>query len=641
VQGHYAAASAAALNAPSGLTATAASSSRIDLAWTDNALGESGEVVERSTDSSFSSVTSLNVPAGSQSYSDTGLAAGTHYWYRVKSVAGAASSPYSGSANASTQAAPTYRTTVLASHPISYWRLDETGGTIAGDQTVANPGTFVGSLGLGQPGLLSSDPTNTAFGYDGATSDVRIGQSGSLDLTSGITVEAWVKPTSLPAAGVSRSIFAKPGSYALQLVGPTVAFTVVELGARIPLSAPAGTIGPGGTYHVVGTFDGTTQRLYVNGTQVASAALSGTADLALGGVHIGSWDGSSEFFAGTIDEVALYGKALTAAQVTADHAGGQAPLGAPSGLKASAASASRIDLTWSDNAGAETGEVLQRSTSASFTSPTSINLPADAQSYSDTSLSGGTTYWYQVKAVDASNSSSYSPSASATTQAAPPSLVYPTVIAADNPVSWWRLGEASGTVAADQRSANAGTYLTGTTLHTASLLPNAASDTSVAFDGVKGAVRVPSAASLNVTNALSLEAWIKPTTLPASGSFSSVLTKGEAYSLQFNGPRLEFTIIQSGTRRRLQAPVGAIVVGSTYHVVGTFDGTTQRLYVNGVLMASAALSGSASVTTNQLAIGSWDGNSEFFKGTIDEPALYNTVLSAAQVAKHYQAGTTG
>ena len=40
-------------------------------------------------------------------------------------------------------------------------------------------------------------------------------------------------------------------------------------------------------------------------------------------------------------------------------------------------------------------------------------------------------------------------------------------------------------------------------------------------------------------------------------------------------------------------------------------------------------------------IGSWDGASEFFNGTIDEPAVYGTVLSATQVAAHHTAGTTG
>jgi hypothetical protein len=222
----------------------------------------------------------------------------------------------------------------------------------------------------------------------------------------------------------------------------------------------------------------------------------------------------------------------------------------------------------------------------------------------------------------------------------PPTSAYGRAVAADSPIGWWRLGDTSGTAAVDQTGANNGTYTGGVTLNQPALVP-AETDKAVALNGSTGYARVPAAAAYNLTRAITLEAWIKPTSLPSSGVFRSVMTKAESYALQFNGPRLEFTIIQSGTRRRLQTPSGVIVAGGTYHVVGTFDGTTQRLYVNGTQVASAALSGSATTTTTPLVIGSWDGGSEFFNGTIDEPAVYGSVLSATRVAAHYRAGTTG
>jgi Concanavalin A-like lectin/glucanases superfamily len=642
VRAHYDAASAATLAAPSGLTASARSPSQVDLGWFDNSVGETGQVLERSTDAAFTSPTTISLPANQQSYSDTSLTAGTSYWYRVKSVNGASSSAYSNVAQVSTPAPASYAANVIADRPVSYWRLGERSGTNAGDVTVANPGTYDGPPTLGAASLLGSDQTDSAVGFDGVANDVRIGQSGSLDVTGPITLEAFVKPASLPAAGSFRTILAKTGSYALELNGPTVEFTLVQLGVSRRLQAPAGTIAAGGTYHVVGTYDGTTQRLYVNGRQVASTALSGATDVTIAGVRIASWDGASQFFAGTVDEAAIYSKALSATQVAAHFAASQLPLGAPSGLTATAASASQINLAWVDNASAETAQVLQRSTDAAFSAPTSISLGPNAQAYSDSGLAAGTTYWYRVRAVDASNGSAWSPVASAATQSAPPPASYASVVGADAPAGWWRLGELSGTTAANQTAGgSAGTYAGGFTLNQPSLLATDMVNRAVAFNGSSGRVSVPSSASLQLTNRISLEAWIKPTSLPSSGVFRSVMTKAESYSLQFNGPRLEFTVIQSGTRRRLQTPSGAIVAGGTYHVVGTFDGTTQRLYVNGTQVASVALSGSATVTTNPLAIGSWDGASEFFNGMIDEPAVYGSVLSATQVAAHYRAGTTG
>jgi Concanavalin A-like lectin/glucanases superfamily len=640
VRAHYDASSAATLSAPSGLAASARSPSQVDLGWFDNSVGETGQVLERSTDSAFSSPTSIPLAAGQQSYSDTGLTAATAYWYRVKAVDGATSSAYSNVVQVSTPAASSYATSVISDRPVSYWRLGETSGTNAGDITVANPGTYEGPPTLGAASLIGTDQIDAAVAFNGVGDDVRVGQSGSLDITGSITLEAFVKPTSLPAAGSVRSILAKTGSYALELNGATVAFTLLQLGVNRRLQAPAGTIAAGRTYHVVGTYDGATQRLYVNGRQVASVALTGATDVTIGGVRIASWDGAQQFFAGTIDEAAIYNKTLTAAQIAAHFTASQLPLGTPSDLGALSVSASQIDLAWADNAGGETAQVLQRSTDAAFSAPTSISLGADVQSYSDGGRAAGTQYWYRVRAVDASNGSGWSSVATATTQAAPPPASYASVVSTDVPVGWWRLGETSGTTAANQAGGSAGTYA-AVTLNQPSLLATDMVDRAVTFNGSSSRVSVPNAAALQLTSRVSLEAWIKPTSLPSSGVFRSVMTKAESYSLQFNGPRLEFTIIQSGTRRRLQTPTGAIAAGGTYHVVGTFDGVTQRLYVNGVQVASVALSGSATVTTAPLVIGSWNGSSEFFAGTIDEPAVYGTVLSAAQVAGHYRAGTTG
>jgi concanavalin A-like lectin/glucanase superfamily protein len=637
IANHYSTANAATLTAPVGFTATAVSTSEIDLAWTNTSSGESNEVVERSTDPSFSSVTSFTLPGGTTSYKDTGLPASSTYYYRVKATTSTASSPYSPTMQATTLTPPSYAGTILADHPTSYWRLDETSGTVAGDQTVANPGTFVNTI-LGVPGLIASDPSNTAIGFNGSSSDIRVGQSGTLNYTSALTIEGWIQPTTLPATGTRVAILAKTGSYALELNGAQLELTVVQLGNRMTLDAPAGTIVAGRRYYVAGTWDGTTMRLYVNATPVASGALGGSADQTLNGLHIGSWDGASEFFNGTIDEPAIWGSALSASQITAHYNMAKPALGTPDGLVATAASSSQINLTWNDNSSGETGQMLQRSTDSSFSSPTSISLPADAQSYSDTGLSGSTTYYYRVKAITSTDSSGWSNTASATT-AAPPA--YAATIAGDNPVSWWRLDESSGQVAADQQGLNPGTYRTGTSLKAASLLPMDPTDTAVAFDGAKGNVYVPHTTSIDFTNAFTLETWIKPNAIPAAGTFNSIMTHPEAYSLQFNGPQLEFTVIQSGTRRRCQAPAGAIVAGNTYHVVGTFDGTTQRLYINGQLVASKATAGSASVTTYGLYLGSWNGSIEFFNGTIDEPAIYNSVLTSTQVARHYQAGTTG
>jgi hypothetical protein len=90
--------------APSGLTANAASSTRIDLSWTDNASNELGFSVERATGGgAFAAIASVGPDA--TGYADTGVASSTTYSYRVRAVNGAGSSPYSNVASATTSAA--------------------------------------------------------------------------------------------------------------------------------------------------------------------------------------------------------------------------------------------------------------------------------------------------------------------------------------------------------------------------------------------------------------------------------------------------------------------------------------------------------------------------------------------------------
>src|SRR5262249_49814733 len=161
-----------------------------------------------------------------------------------------------------------------------------------------------------------------------------------------------------------------------------------------------------------------------------------------------------------------------------------------------------------------------------------------------------------------------------TLDTAPPPTGYAAAVTADSPASYWRLGESSGSLAADERGANAGTYTNSPTLAQSSLLGSDSVNKAVSFDGTNDFVKVADSAPLDLSSAFTIETWIKPPSLPASGTFNSIITKPEAYSLQFNGNRLEFTMIQNGSRKRLQAPAGAIVAGTTYHVVATYDGAT-------------------------------------------------------------------
>ena len=225
--------------------------------------------------------------------------------------------------------------------------------------------------------------------------------------------------------------------------------------------------------------------------------------------------------------------------------------------------------------------------------------------------------------------------ATATFVSAAPTARYADVVLADGPAAYWRLGEAGGTNAADAAGSSTGTYVNGAAPGAPSLLGQDP-DTSVRLDGVNDHVSIGSPAADRLSTNFSLEAWVKPTVLPSG--WASVLTKRESYSLQFAGSRLEFTVMQSGVRKRLRAPSGAVRAGEGSHVVATYDGSRQRLYVNGVEVATALLTGPASVYSTPLLIGAWSPTSEFLSGQVDEVAVYAKVLTAAQVKAHHDQG---
>ena len=91
--------------APTDLTATVASCSQINLGWTDNSGDETSFKIERSTDgSNFSEIASVG--ANVTTYNNTGLTAGTTYYYRVRAYNGGGYSGYTNTANAATPVCP-------------------------------------------------------------------------------------------------------------------------------------------------------------------------------------------------------------------------------------------------------------------------------------------------------------------------------------------------------------------------------------------------------------------------------------------------------------------------------------------------------------------------------------------------------
>ena len=136
--------------APGGLTATAASSSAINLSWTDNANNETGFDIERSTDS-INWALLATVGSNVRAYGNTGLAAGTSYSYRVRAKNSAGNSAYSNVASATTLGAGSTTVTVdLRDGLNGYAGTEDT--YVASGASGANFGTSTAVLADGADG---------------------------------------------------------------------------------------------------------------------------------------------------------------------------------------------------------------------------------------------------------------------------------------------------------------------------------------------------------------------------------------------------------------------------------------------------------------------------------------------------------
>ena len=187
--------------------------------------------------------------------------------------------------------------------------------------------TVVDASGMGNKGTISGAARITqgrfgkALSFDGVDDWVTVNDSASLDLTTGMTLEAWVYPTVDMTQWATVILKEQPGGALYELYAnsdQSQPLTSVTVGRRYRV-LPGGPWLLANTWtHLAATYDGTTQRLYVNGTQVAQRAQTGPIEVSSDPLRLGGNGIWGDFFKGHIDEVRVYERALSAAEINAD-----------------------------------------------------------------------------------------------------------------------------------------------------------------------------------------------------------------------------------------------------------------------------------------------------------------------------------
>jgi hypothetical protein len=240
---------------------------------------------------------------------------------------------------------------------------------------------------------------------------------------------------------------------------------------------------------------------------------------------------------------------------------------------------------------------------------------------------------------------------------------YISVIEADNPIGYWRLGESGGTTAADSSgNGHTGTTggLTGVTLggSTGAIVGDSNNAAYFAGSSSKTSIVVAndSAFNFDIGNAFTIEAWVKPT---ASSSADPIVVKDKhvtapnyaGYYLTLDptyGPYFQLEGSSTAYLYKYASTVtlSSLCDGNWHYVAATYDGSNtlagMALYVDGAAIATTNASAgtiTSMTTTDPFYIGKKVTTvTRAFYGSMDEVAVYGSALTGTEVLTHYNTG---
>jgi hypothetical protein len=475
---------------------------------------------------------------------------------------GTTSGPNGGVRRTKTTSEASYPNAVLGDNPVAYYRFDDTTATTMTDSsTNGHNGAYGTSVTLGAPGLIASSGDKAATFPGGTPSSTKVATaSGTSPLQpTTVSLEAWFSESAAPTTTEDVATYGTTTgsalSYSIRLTSANLPVAVVTTPSGTIQATGATALSTGTGYDVVATYDGSNVYLYVDGelqntTATSGAIVYGTTNaLSIGGVTGSGRTG----FAGTIDEVAVYGSALSTTQVQ-NH--------------------------W--NAAA-----------AEVTDP------------------------------------------------------YAATIMTDAPKAYYRLDESGPAMYDATTNRLNGAYGSGITKRVAGLVQSEG-DPAASFPGGTSSsstmATVAANSLLQPASTVSIEAVVSETS--AATAVTDIVSYGGttdstiSYSLRLSAANTLEAHFQTSTGTLDVPSTTTLTPGTAYHVVVAFGNTLARIYVGDTIAASVSASGTLVYGgTTGLSIGGAPGSGRTgFKGTIDEVAVYSSILSSTQVVNHFLAG---
>jgi len=528
----------------------------------------------------------------------------------------------------------------------SWWAAEGNGNDSVSTNTAILQGVAFGTGEVGQ-----------AFSFNGSSAYARVPASSSLDVGqgTGLTIECWINPASPSdvrpilewnnnngqsnGRGVQLWLSAG-GANELDVNIEDTGGNNHTMGANNVMTANV-------FQHIALTYNKTTgvAVLYRNGVAVATQTLGSftpqtSFDLYVAVRPSGSFSGL--YFQGLLDEVSLYNRALTAAEIQAIYnagAGGKCPpVPTPPAINTQ-----------------PTNQTVIVGGATTFTVLAGGSLPLSYQwslNGTNNPIIGATNATFILTNVQFTNAGNYavvvtnaygsilSSNAVLTVNPPPPCTAPPLGL-----VSWWR-GETN---ALDSQGTNDGTLLGGMSFGPAEV------GQGFVFDGTSGSIKIPANANLNVGlgGGFTLEMWFRPANTNnlmclaewnnGSGSSSGI---GASLQLYDGGRVLTDVKDTSGTDHLYASPYGSVSSNSLQHLAWTYNKTNgvSSLYLNGVVMTNQSIGSVTALTSFNLFYGTRPAGTAapmYFQGIFDEVSLYNRALSASEIQAIYAAAGSG
>ena len=165
----------------------------------------------------------------------------------------------------------------------------------------------------------------------------------------------------------------------------------------------------------------------------------------------------------------------------------------------------------------------------------------------------------------------------------------------------------------------------------------------MSFDGVDDYISLPDVVDSGLTSGFTISTWVKvinnssyPTFISLSKNIYTIISAEDNAS----GNKFKFGINDGGGSWHFMYG-STITLGDWYHIIGTWDGVTAKLYMNGTLYDTALVS-SYNPINRQNVLGAWANGAttqaSYLNGILDEVRIYSRALSASEIKLIYNMG---